>query len=1023
MRPIKLTMVAFGPYAATEIVDFRDAVASGLFGIYGPTGSGKSTIFSAMTFALFGEAARSDQDTASLRSDHAADDLLTKVEFIFEVGKKRYLIRRTPDQMRPALRGDGETKDKHTAWLFDVTGIDIDDISEKITGEAIAEKKVSAVKDAVCERLGYGAEQFRQIVLLPQGKFEKFLTAKTDERMKILRDLFDVTLYRNLAQNLKEQAKQAEEQVKIDRNTCVRRLEQEGFESPDALNEGIDDTKKSEVESKNQANAATKAAQIAAVALTTAKQTEEKFLAAEQAQIILESLEDKSVEMKVAEETLVKAKKVKSLIDIYNAMQAARAAVVNAETALTEAKAVRKTAKSQKEAAEVQLKKQEALSETRDDQRATIDELERSTKKFEQAEELKIKWRDVRFEENKTKKDLEDAETALKTIQTKHTAMQAEGKTAQEQNLKRNELKTQLMLAQQKLEATKRYTEAKQSFDSAIIDSTNAQQSHSNNEQMLKQAKVNFEAAETALAATQAQHLAEKLKDDHPCAVCGSTTHPAPATGSAESAGLDTAFREAREKLKNAQTTHTNSLANLAGINATVKDRKVILSKLSTLQQTLIEAQTTVDHLKHQLQNLGEERSIKEIDTEVTTLSMQITELETKVRKEDDVYRATCTETALAKQAYDTALAAIPKTLRETGALANALKNAQAKHQAMLNAFKIAHDQARATRDGCLASTKDLESAQKALNLEIKQNQESEVNYRTRLQEQGLTQEQFDRHRENIDQIETLSANLKGYEQDIAIAKDRLKSLRKAIKDKSRPELDKLEELSAEAECVRDEAASQAATLLAKTVQLENLRNSISGELARIEKVERDTAALRELAALFNAANVAKLDLETFAIGAMFDQVLNSANLRLQPMTNGRYNLEREMDGKGGGRRGLGISVHDIHTGKARATATLSGGETFIAALALALGLSDIVESTSGQIQLDTIFIDEGFGSLDTENDTGTLDQVLQTLQDLVSNNRAVGLISHVPLVQQAIPNGFAIKKTPTGSHIEARDC
>ena len=153
----------------------------------------------------------------------------------------------------------------------------------------------------------------------------------------------------------------------------------------------------------------------------------------------------------------------------------------------------------------------------------------------------------------------------------------------------------------------------------------------------------------------------------------------------------------------------------------------------------------------------------------------------------------------------------------------------------------------------------------------------------------------------------------------------------------------------------------------------------------------------------------------------MFDQVLQAANLRLQPMSSGRYSLEREFEGKGGGRRGLGICVHDIHTGKARATATLSGGETFIAALSLALGLSDIVESVSGHIRLDTIFIDEGFGSLDTDNDTGTLDQVLQTLQDLVGDNRAVGLISHVQLVQHAIPNGFTIKKTATGSHVEAR--
>ena len=177
------------------------------------------------------------------------------------------------------------------------------------------------------------------------------------------------------------------------------------------------------------------------------------------------------------------------------------------------------------------------------------------------------------------------------------------------------------------------------------------------------------------------------------------------------------------------------------------------------------------------------------------------------------------------------------------------------------------------------------------------------------------------------------------------------------------------------------------------------------------------TAPLRELARLFNAENAMKLNLETYAIGAMFDYVLAAANLRLEPMTNGRYTLEREIEaGDGRARRGLGIRVFDVHTGKARTPSTLSGGETFIAALALALGLSDVVESVNGKIHLDTIFIDEGFGSLDTENESGTLDQVLQVLTKLVSQRRAVGLISHVRLVQEAIPNGLYVRKELNGS-------
>jgi exonuclease SbcC len=178
---------------------------------------------------------------------------------------------------------------------------------------------------------------------------------------------------------------------------------------------------------------------------------------------------------------------------------------------------------------------------------------------------------------------------------------------------------------------------------------------------------------------------------------------------------------------------------------------------------------------------------------------------------------------------------------------------------------------------------------------------------------------------------------------------------------------------------------------------------------------------LRELADAFTGRNDMKMNLETFAIATMFDHVLEAANLRLGPMTRNRYMFVRETEGRGNAQRGLDIAIDDANTGRPRPPSTLSGGETFIAALALALGLSDVVESTRGNVRLDTIFIDEGFGSLDSDGDAGTLEQVLETLQDLVGQNRAVGLISHVPLVQQVIPNGFWITKTTSGSHIEMR--
>lgn len=203
---------------------------------------------------------------------------------------------------------------------------------------------------------------------------------------------------------------------------------------------------------------------------------------------------------------------------------------------------------------------------------------------------------------------------------------------------------------------------------------------------------------------------------------------------------------------------------------------------------------------------------------------------------------------------------------------------------------------------------------------------------------------------------------------------------------------------------------------------LDDLLTSLRDQLKSLAELENETGPLRGLAEAFAGENPMRTPLETFAIGAMFDHVLDAANLRLDPMTAGRYRFERDAQAVGGRtKRGLDIRVHDIQTGRPREISTLSGGETFIAALSLALGLSDVVEMSHGRIRLDTIFIDEGFGSLDTENDGGTLDLVLQVLQEIVGRNRAVGLISHVPLVQQAVPNGFSIVKGVGGSRVERR--
>ncbi|PLU61157.1 AAA family ATPase, partial [Sinorhizobium medicae] len=209
-----------------------------------------------------------------MRSDHADPGCLTEVELIFELGGNKYLVRRRPEQMRPAQRGGKETKEAHCAWLFDVTDIPLDEITPENQGIPIVEKKVSEVRDELERRLGYGKEQFRQIVLLPQGRFEKFLAANTNDRLAILRDLFDVSLYKRLTQKMKDEAKAAEEKIRADRRACESRLEQEGFATLEELSAGAQQAQEEQKTEAAAAEAAKTNATLAEQKLAAAREVE-----------------------------------------------------------------------------------------------------------------------------------------------------------------------------------------------------------------------------------------------------------------------------------------------------------------------------------------------------------------------------------------------------------------------------------------------------------------------------------------------------------------------------------------------------------------------------------------------------------------------------------------------------------------------------------------------------------------------------------------------------------------------------
>lgn len=1015
MRPLRLTMQAFGPYAGREVVDFKAALDSGLFGIYGPTGSGKSSIFSAISFALFGESAKGDQDPSTLRSDHARPDCLTEVELVFEIGKEKYLIRRQPEQMRPMARGEGETKERHSAWLFDVTGIATDDISNDNCGKVLAEKKTTDVEEELTRRLKYGSKQFRQIVLLPQGKFETFLTANTNDRLAILRELFDVSIYKRLAQKMKDDAKAAKDKIQADQRVYAERLKQESFDTLEALVAGVAQEKIKQEASQEAAKAAQAKASAAEKTLTQAMHTEKAFIENAAAIAALRALEAKSDEIKSNKAKMTGARLARSLVDIDKATETARLTGAVAKRAKEAAIKAHATAKAAAEAAAKVLLQEQAKDKELNVLRERHGDLKRYRFTLDGAKGFEAALATAIGEAKKAEAAFAVAQKAHKDLVQSHVDKTAALKAAVVVTEQQTQLSAQLRDVQQACGAAVQHEKASK----AVTDSQSAvgglEKQHATSSKSLESAKAAFDRAETALSGVQALHLAEKLRPGERCPVCGSTEHPAPATGDARDAGLNDAFKQARSTLEKAHEAKEEVNRLISASNATLAAHRTALDALEKPTQSVAAITSQETELQHKFRALGPVADLTILQSARDLLEGQIA----KAAESNEAARAlhgdAKTKTAAARAALETALEAVPESRRDTTALEAAIAATDADIKQREAALKAAGDAERLAKEALIGAAKDEGNTNKNYDNAFAAIESADKALAQRLAENGLTPDQYAAHKANILQIETLEAAIDGYAKDLAAANDRAGRAKNAIKDIERPDIAALTAANQQAATARDLALGKAATDKARADQLEALSIILATSRAAIGKAEADFAPVGAIADAFNGQNIARMELETFAIAAMFDRVLEAANLRLGPMTSGRYRLEREQEAvKGGGRRGLGIAVHDIHTGRARATSTLSGGETFMAALALALGLSDIVESVSGGIHLDAIFIDEGFGSLDSE----ALNQALQTLQDIVGQSRAVGLISHVDAVQQAIPNGFFISKSMSGSHV-----
>ena len=922
MRPLKLTLSAFGPYASAVTLELERLGKGGLYLVTGDTGAGKTTLFDAITYALYDHSSGGVRDGTMLRSKYADPGTPTFVELEFEVRGQRYTVRRNPDYLRPKARGEGTTTEKADAVLTYPDG----------RPPVTRSKDVTA---AVTALIGLDYDQFCQIAMIAQGQFTRLLNATTEERSKIFRKLFRTQRYQKLQDALQEEnarltAQRTAQNVQLDAVLSgIRYPEtdpdaealgglsaQRPAEEVTALLDGLLTRQEAELSAAAAAHTAAQA-QLDALQQTLGR--------AEQA----EALRRQRVE-KQAELAALLPRRDAARADA--ARHAGDAAALDALTA-------------QLERARAGLDACDALDKLCRAQTAA-----RSEADLEQAKARKARAQLTALDAELAALDAEAA--ALGDPETRNVAL-----TAQAEQLARRE--TALTALAQSLTEDQRRTHAARQAQDAYRTAAAAQEA----------AHAERDACERAFLDAQAGLLAQGLAEGTPCPVCGSVHHPAKA------ALPHTAPTQA-------QVTAVKQAAEAADLAA--QDRAAAAREALAAQR---EGKAT---LRRDAESLLPERFTSPEGPVALTVAL----LKTALAEETAALQTAQAENraALQKAAADCARRTRLDAARKT-------KTAQ---RTALEAAAASAEQTAAAREATAA----------ALEQQITEARQSAPASRAEAQQTvaDLTAQRT-ALRTGMEQAE---AARRAAENAVAAAEAAVQ----ALQDQQAPEtgaadLDALRTRLTALQTARQQAAEQEKALTAQLVPNRRAAADYRRLAAARQVLETRWQWVNALASTAGGtlSSKQKIKLEAYIQMHYLDRILVHANTRLMQMTAGQYELERVGAENQRSQSGLDLGVIDHYNGTRRSVKTLSGGESFKASLALALGLSDEVQSTAGGIRLDTLFLDEGFGSLDEES----LEQAIRVLSGLTEGDRLVGIISHVAALKDRIDHQVLVKKARSG--------
>lgn len=1098
MRPILLEMQAFGPYAKQTAVDFSVFDEVGLFLLTGPTGAGKTTLFDAICFVLYGESSGALRPVDSLRSHHAPVDLLTEVRLTFELRGRTYRVTRSPKQDKPKARGEGFTEFKGDATFEFLTGQgqgqnqgqgDSQDGQPSAKGaEPIV--GIKEVGQAIYKLLGVDAGQFRQIMMIPQGEFRQLLIAESKDREAILSNLFGTGHYELIRQKLQEESQQ--------------------------LKSGIDDTLRANKQLISQLEST---ADLDVIPFKTADMPDVKSLLS----ALADAAELTTSQLTQQEGALVQANEtVKEQVRAIEQAQKINQQLAELETLKADQEALNEqagTVAAKRHQLSVNPAYRETLNLLAQTQQRTQEQENLKQKSHQQAELLKAAivhadglsqryasyegpsfdaWeqglrseieavaqaqRDLAslqrnaMESLSVEKALRSKEGALKEKQGRITELQVESEAlgpldamalkAQEQ---RFDLETQLGKIEQTLKAWGQYHGQGMSLKSEQARLIRDGESIPEQKGQVRDLEVHWLEGKRRYHLSQAALLSGLLVPHQPCPVCGSTEHPQPAVAVEaialeELEQLEQGYRRAQSALESVVYLHQKDAQRLRDAIAALGMEVAAFSlqplaepsvaQLAEQDPSPLTSELAASHLAAILQAIecqqaGYQSSLQEAKEALKQQALKIEETKQGLAKRDDLQIGISqleSETSELKAETQQAMGQLDALKAQGSALAMAIEAQQVKTGSRWSLGDQGTWQGLADylqslqRDKTQSLTTKLDeksSLQKSMaqavsaqesHLSIKVHLEAqlsetqtilnglEASYLKALEAlQPMTCEDIKAAHLDDSVVRAYRQDIEGFDRKWTAVETQSEILQKAVGQSAYEDLEPLKQALAGCESTRDHLMHAVNDLSRLLDNYDRIHRGLKENYELTETLMTRYQEVAHLSEVTSGKNPKNLTLERFVLTRYMDAILEKANAKLLGLTEGRFYLVRTEDANRKGKQaGLELEAFDAYTGSTRHVKALSGGETFKASLALALGLSEVVEAHAGGIRLDTLLIDEGFGTLDSES----LDQAINCLMDLQASGRLVGIISHVPELKERIGAKILVLPSQEGSTVK----